>query len=342
MTKANAFVLAAVLVLIAAATASTGSGAPDSAQRPGDFPQFVWHQSLPLRFGDPAVTPIGGTEMRALAIFDHKLFAGVGYWMDTEKDNPALPGAQVLRLDAAEAQWQVDVEFAERDPWRVKLRKYMAVSTLVPVSFTIDDEGRALDPPAELLLAGTFSRNVGLDVFSRTTGSPHWSYTPIASEKIFFESHIRAFAVHRDRKTGAEMVFAGAPNTIFAGHYNRQKQSIVWNPEPDWVGEVRGSARSRVMSLTECNDKIYATQNNAIFERTDGDAPTWLTEEASFFIHYAAAAFLRAFWFSAGTSRMSSGCSVTLTTFSLAPGHAMTVKLFSSFHRSHITASRFT
>lgn len=29
------------------------------------------------------------------------------------------------------------------------------------------------------------------------------------------------------------------------------------------------------MSLAECDDKIYATQNDAIFERSDGEAPAW-------------------------------------------------------------------
>ena len=29
------------------------------------------------------------------------------------------------------------------------------------------------------------------------------------------------------------------------------------------------------MSLAECDGKIYATQNDTIYERTDGEAPVW-------------------------------------------------------------------
>lgn len=270
------------LIGIAAALAVSAAG-PTQAQQPpaaGEhppFPQFAWQPSLPLRFGDPAITPIGGTEVRALVVFDHKLFAGVGYWQDRERKNPALPGAQVLRLDAADAPWQVDLELTERDPWQVKLRKYLAISVIAPVRFTVDDERRPLDPPADLLLAGVWSRNIGVDVFSRTTGAASWSAIPIpGQEAARVESHVRSFVVHRDRKTGAEMVFAGSTNAIFVGRYNRQKRNVVWNEKPDWTGELRAiNDKSRVMSLAECDGKIYATQNDTIYERTDGEAPVW-------------------------------------------------------------------
>ena len=54
-------------------------------------PEFVWKQSLPIRGGGAQITAIGGTELRELVVFDKKLFAANGYWMDTEKGNPALP-----------------------------------------------------------------------------------------------------------------------------------------------------------------------------------------------------------------------------------------------------------
>jgi hypothetical protein len=53
-------------------------------------PDFVWNQSLPIRSGDPRITAIGGTEVRTLVAFDNKLFASIGYWMDTEKASPRV------------------------------------------------------------------------------------------------------------------------------------------------------------------------------------------------------------------------------------------------------------
>ena len=80
------------------------------------FPEFTWRQSLPIRSGDPGIGKIGGTEVRALAIFDGKLFAAIGYWKDTEQENLALPGAQVLRLDGVNSEWQIDFQLDERMP----------------------------------------------------------------------------------------------------------------------------------------------------------------------------------------------------------------------------------
>ena len=264
---------ALVLALAAAFTALAQHSHATDRQA---FPQFDWTPSLPLRFGDPAVTPIGGTELRALAVFDHKLFAGVGYWMDTESKNPALPGAQVLRLDAANGQWQVDLELTERDPWQVKLRKDFAISIIKPVRFAYDQQGHALESPVDMLVAGVWSHNLGLDVFVRKAGAASWSSIPIPGQEAVSHTHIRAFHIHRDRKTGAEKLFASGSNAIFAGSYDSERQGIVWDQAPDWSGsDVRSGGRARVMSLAECGDKLYATQNGAIYERADGPTPVW-------------------------------------------------------------------
>src|SRR5258708_3693693 len=90
------------------------SRAQQAAPLPRDvgraLPEFDWKQSLQIRSGDSSIAPIGGTEVRALVAFDKKLFAAIGYWMDTEKLRPELPGAQVLRLDSPDSEWKVDFE----------------------------------------------------------------------------------------------------------------------------------------------------------------------------------------------------------------------------------------
>ena len=83
--------------------------------------------------------------------------------MDIERASPGLPGAQVLRLDAADARWQVDLELNDVAPGGLK--KYQAVSALQEVQFTIDQNGQRLPHPVQLLLAGVWKRDVGLDVF---------------------------------------------------------------------------------------------------------------------------------------------------------------------------------
>ena len=239
---------------------------------------FMWKQSLPVRSGDPRITAIGGTELRDLAAFDNKLFAAVGYWMDTERASPGLPGAQVLRLDDADAPWQVDLELSDVIPGGMK--KYQAVSTLQKVRFTIDRHGQRLARPVELLLAGVWKRDVGLDAFFRVSGPGfyRWTRTPIpGQESAPRGTQIRAFSVHKDQITGNEMVFAGATNAIFVGRYDADGHSVVWQPQPEWHAEGANipSGASRIASLADCNGKLYATAHGAIYERLDGISPAW-------------------------------------------------------------------
>ena len=239
-------------------------------------PEFVWKQSLPIRGGGAQITAIGGTELRELVVFDKKLFAANGYWMDTEKANPALPGAQVLRLDGPDSQWQVDLELTDRNPQG--LRTYQAISTLEKVRFTTDSAGHALADPVDLLLAGVWSREGGLDVFSRGIGSGWSKISILGQEDVPRGTQVRAFALHKDQITGGDIVFAGATNAIFAGKYDREHRNVVWNPQPEWRGNFADDPdgpKGRVASFAECNGKCYAAAYDTIYERVDGKSPAW-------------------------------------------------------------------
>jgi hypothetical protein len=173
-------------------------------------PDFVWKQSLPISSGNPQITAIGGTEVRSIVAFDNKLFAAIGYWMDTQQENPALPGAQVLRLDGSGSPWQIDLELTDRNPQGLRL--YQAISTLGKVHFTTDSAGRQLAAPVDLLLAAVWKRGIGLDVFSRAIGAAPrpWSKMPIpGQENAPRGTQVRAFASHKDQLVGSDMVFAG-------------------------------------------------------------------------------------------------------------------------------------
>jgi hypothetical protein len=241
-------------------------------------PEFVWKESLPIRYGDPGIARIGGTEVRALVEFDKKLFAAIGYWMDTETNNLDLPGAQVLRLDGPDSAWQVDLELTDRMPWGI--RTYQAISNLETVRFTTDGSGAQLDNPVDLLLAGVWKRDYGLDVFSRATGSAArpWTKIPMPGQDADPRgTQARSFASHRDGVTGVDVVFAGATNAIFTGTYDRTKQKIVWNSVAEWQGDFTGRPGSvgRVSSFAECNGKLYAAVHGEIYERIDGKSPAW-------------------------------------------------------------------
>jgi len=58
---------------------------------------------------------VGGPEMRVLAAHAGKLFAGNGYWEDMPGPE-GRQGSQILVLDAPNAGWRVDHDFAGRCP----------------------------------------------------------------------------------------------------------------------------------------------------------------------------------------------------------------------------------
>jgi hypothetical protein len=94
---------------------------------------------------------------------------------------------------------------------------------------------------------------------------------------------VRAMAMHRDRRTGIDQVFAGNdPHGIVSGGYDDAAVGgIRWgaNPELDIsrlsAPSFPGLTLLRVASFAECNDILYATIGQQIYRRLDGAPPRW-------------------------------------------------------------------
>src|ERR1700722_14060619 len=93
---------------------------------------------------------LGGTEVRALVPFAGKLYAGLGYWMDSDKGDP---GAQVLALGGVDDPWHVDLQLDEVLPSgpRAGTRRYSTIGALDTLTLTTDAKGARLPAPARLL-----------------------------------------------------------------------------------------------------------------------------------------------------------------------------------------------
>ena len=252
--------------------------------RTESFPLFRWKKSLPVDFMSPAINPIGGTEARALVTMGGKLYAGIGYWEDSESDNPQLPGGQVLRLDASDAQWKIDFELDDRvrSGPNVGKRKYYAVSTLASIEFRVDANRRPFEHPAAMLFASTLERGSGSEIFYRESGASEWVRHSLAPAGESGTTQVRSFALHQDKITGIETLCAGAsPLGIFAGVYDPQVSGKMrWGAHPEpWATTKTGTdapgPKDRVMSFAECNGRLYSTVYNKVYERQDGPSPTW-------------------------------------------------------------------
>lgn len=274
-------------LLSACASSPAGSSAGSSLARPpaltaasdslsasgASFPSFSWKRSLPIDSMSSGIGPIGGTELRALAAMDGVLYAGNGYWRDSRENDPALPGPQVLSLDAPTASWKIDLELDERIA--TGQRRYEAIGALYAVQFGSDRSGRPLRPPRPVLLASAWDRVGSLAVLAKDGPSGKWSRTNLVSSSPP-GSQIRSFAFHRDSVTGIERVFAGTnPSGIFSGAYNPPGPGgILWDAKPE-PGVTPTEKKQRVMSFAECDGKLYATVAWEIYERQDGPAPSW-------------------------------------------------------------------
>jgi hypothetical protein len=248
----------------------------DSARGEGEF-----QVSFAAGSSDSAGRFMGGTEIRVLAAHGGMLYAGNGYWEDRPGPE-GLQGAQILVLDGPGGRWRVDHPFDERLP--SGRPRDLAVSALAEVSLATDGSGARLPRPASLLIGSTWDLTGATRVFSRDDASGTWTTTTLAQDRTApdFLPQIRSFAVHRDRQTGIDLVFAGQdPRGIFSGGYDAAVPGrIRWAATPELdISRISTSAfsglagRLRVSSFAECDNRLYAAVGQQIYERIDGPEP---------------------------------------------------------------------
>ena len=137
--------------------------------------------------------------MRIVA-HDGRLFAAIGYWTDQPGDDPR-PGAQILRKDGPDKEWQVERDFPGA----------LRVNAMEPITFTSDYMGRRLPKPVSLLLADAglvAARSEGeLVCYVRDDAAGRWVKNVVTSRAP--RAFNRTFGFHQDAVTGIDHVFAG-------------------------------------------------------------------------------------------------------------------------------------
>ena len=226
---------------------------------------------------------MGGTEIRNLVASGGKLYAANGYWEDAPGPLTARTGPQVLVLDAPGKPWRVDHEFDER---MLNGRpRHIAISALGEVTFRTDRHGAPLVEPVSRLLASTWDVTARRMVFSRDPKTGEWSGAFVAQgvQAPRFLPQIRSFGFHRDRVTGADMVFAGDTDGIFSGTFDPAVPGqIGWNTTPEFatagldLQAFPGMSRGlRISSFAEAGGRLFAAVGEQVWVRQDGAAPGW-------------------------------------------------------------------
>lgn len=215
-----------------------------------------------------------GTECNYIVAHGGRLYAAISLW-NHDKAAPN-PGPGVLVKSAADAPWEVDVQFARPDPPSVR------VAVLASLTFATDAAGKALARPVSLLVAGgsIFETRSESAVFVRDDATGKWVKSIIAQRGARDLGEVRMLQVHRDRVTGADRLIATITNgKVFSGGYDPAAPGFIrWDPEPELTGRL-----GRIMSVGRVNGDAYLAvditpdqpKNGGLFRRVDGERPRW-------------------------------------------------------------------
>lgn len=215
---------------------------------------------------DAAGNYMSATEITFLTGHQGRLFAGTSAWMNFPGADPVV-GAQILRLDAPEGEWQVDHHFDEI--LKSGLVRYLRITALQSVTFTTDGAGHPLPLPVNMLVAGVWDRTGVISVFSRDDTTGAW--TEMVLGQSAEPGQVRSFGFHRDAITGVQRLFAGAsPLGVVSGVYDPIAPGrIRWDEQPEIALE------NRVMSFTVANGSLYMASKPRLYMRFDGPTPVW-------------------------------------------------------------------
>ena len=229
-----------------------------------------WKKSYQAGTIDKNGNFMGGTEIMFLTPHEGKLYAGTSLLFNAQGDKRDK-GAQILVKESADSEWKLD--------YQADIKK-MRVDALNSVTFHTDGKGIDLKQPVTLLIAGlgdTTSPVAEAAVCVRDDKTNQWIKVLLDAKPAKFGGirycTVRAFALHRDRVTGVDRVFAGAyPGGIFIGVYDASVPgNIRWDKAPEF-----SDFEERVMSFGECNGDLYVAIRPAIYKRVDGTTPSWV------------------------------------------------------------------
>ena len=238
----------------------------------------AWRQSYDAGYLDRSGAYAGGSEIMHLVAHQGKLYAANGYWVDARWVIPPegrKQSAQVLRLDAAGGQWQVDLDTGQSNGLGLD---YMKGNVLKSVTFTRDGAGALLASPRNLLVmaaGANFERGGAVSVWVRDDENGTWSHSLVrhGSSAGGVRWVPRDMEVHRDKVTGIERLFLSLGNPgIVSGVYDEAAEGgIRWNRHLEFPFLEEGSFRTRPLGMTRANGSLYFSEGGAIYQRMDGE-----------------------------------------------------------------------
>ena len=262
-----------------------GLGSPSGADEPPSSrlsETSRWQQSYNAGYADEKGAWAGGSEIMHLAAHKGKLFASNGYWVDSRWEIPPdgqKQSAQVLRLDAADKRWQVDLEMGDANNLGLQ---YMKGNILKSITFTRDMSGAPLPKPQNLLVmsaGANFERGGAVSAWTRDDSNGTWIHTLVrhGSSAGGVRWVPRDMEIYRDKVTGIEHLIMSLGNPgIISGVYDPSVPGrIRWNRNLEYPFLNAGSFKTRPLGMTQANDSLFFSEGDSIYRRIDGIRPTY-------------------------------------------------------------------
>ena len=237
-----------------------------------------WRQSYDAGYIDQSGAYAGGSEIMHIVAHAGKMYAANGYWVDARWVIPPegqKQSAQVLRLDQAGGEWQVDLDTGKSNGMGLE---YMKGNVLKSVTFTRDRSGGLLAQPHELLVmaaGANFEKGGAVSVWVRDDEKGTWHHTLVrhGSSAGGVRWVPRDMEVHRDQVTGKERLFLSLGNPgIISGTYDENLPGkIRWERHLEYPFLSEGSFRTRPLGIARANEALFFSEGGAIYKRVDGE-----------------------------------------------------------------------
>lgn len=233
---------------------------------------FVWQPSLTF---DPDGTTKGPLPVNAMQLVTHRGMLFCGMATSFERGRHSRGSSYIYSKASADAPWKLEADFGPGTS---------RIGQMFSARFEHDEHGKSIaGGPQEVLVAFTMSlaRRGGeptplqMRVRDDTTGK--WQTHDLPTSKVV-DSNVREIWLHRDRVTGADLLFVAAnpsPLGLLAGVFDASAPGrIRWRSEPEITAQGRRGT-SKWFGMATVNGVLLASDVDSVYRRDDGPQPRW-------------------------------------------------------------------
>ena len=181
----------------------------------------------------------------------------------------------LFRSASTEAPWKLEADFGPGTS---------RIGQMFSARFVNDEQGKPIPGgPQGILVAFTMSlaRRGGevtpLQMRVRDDATGRWHTHDLPTPKVA-DCNVRELWLHRDRITGADLLFVAAnpsPLGLHAGVFDASAPGrIRWRGEPEITAQGRRGT-SKWFGMATVNGVLLASDVDAVFRRDDGPQPKW-------------------------------------------------------------------